>query len=62
MKLSETASLARKEYMKSYRDKNRNIINRKAREWRKCHPERVQQYQERYFSKLAEELGLAANE
>lgn len=53
--LSEEAKKARneymREYMKEYRKKNREKINAKRRQWAQDNPEKIQEYQERFWSK-----------
>lgn len=48
------ARQARREYRKHYRDRNREKINRQQREWRAGNPEKVRQYEKRYWEKVAE--------
>lgn len=52
--LAVQAQEAQREYKRQYRDRNREKINRQQREWRAGHPEKVKQYQKRYWEKVAE--------
>ncbi|MBD5521230.1 MAG: hypothetical protein HDR03_08435 [Lachnospiraceae bacterium] len=47
------AQEARRIYKREYRHKNREKINQKQREWRAANPERVKNYQVRYWEKKA---------
>lgn len=60
--MSKEANLAKKEYMKKYREENRSKIREQQRIWRQNNPDKVKEYQEKYWSKKAEtnlvELGV----
>lgn len=43
--------MAKREYMRKYREKNREKLNAYAREWRKENPDKVKQYDKNYWSK-----------
>lgn len=45
-----------REYMREYRAKNKERINKNARAWRKAHPEKTREYEKRYWEKKAAEL------
>ncbi|MEC0199072.1 hypothetical protein P4H35_22230 [Paenibacillus taichungensis] len=47
----EEARQARKKYMQEYRLKNLEKSKERQRKWRKANPEKVKQYQERYWEK-----------
>lgn len=47
---------AKREYMRKYREKNKEKVNKLNREWRKANPEKVKEYQERFWEKKAKEL------
>lgn len=49
--LTDEAKKKRLEYQRVYREKNRERINAKHREWRKANPEKVIDYQERHWNK-----------
>lgn len=53
--LSEEVRKARNEYMRKYmaeyRKKNRERLNAQRREWAKDNPEKIREYQERFWSK-----------
>lgn len=51
--LAVQAQEAQREYKRQYRDRNREKINRQQREWRAGHPEKVKQYQKRYWENVA---------
>lgn len=55
VKMNEELKKARneymREYMREYREKNREKINAQQREWTKNNPEKVREYQERFWSK-----------
>lgn len=42
-----------REYMREYREKNREKLNAQRRVWAKNNPEKVVEYQERYWNKKA---------
>lgn len=60
MGLSEQAKKQRREYMKKWREKNREHVLKYQREymkdWRKENKERIDQYNENYWNKKAAEL------
>ena len=51
------AQEARRNYKRQYRIKNRDKINAQQREWRANNPDKVREYQSRYWEKLAEKNG-----
>ena len=51
----EKALAAQREYMRRYREKNRERINAKTREWNRKNPEKHAEYRRKFFEKLAEE-------
>lgn len=51
--LTIQAQEARRDYKRQYRLKNREKINRQQREWRAGNPDRVKQYQRKYWEKVA---------
>ncbi len=51
--LTVQAQEARRDYKRQYRLKNREKINRQQREWRVGNPDRVKQYQRKYWEKVA---------
>jgi len=56
MALSEEAKKARREYMRKYREKNRERINKTKREWARNNPEKIKEYTVRHWEKQAQEL------
>ena len=54
--LTEQAAQARRQYMKDYRERKQHKLNEYLRVWRKKNPEKVQQYNIRYWEKKAREL------
>lgn len=56
MTMSKEALEARKEYMRNYRKKNREHINKTFNEWKKSNPEKVKQYEANYWEKVAQEM------
>lgn len=54
MVMSEKAKAARREYQRRYRAENKDRYNEMQRDWRRRNPEKVQQYRENYYNKLAE--------
>lgn len=53
--MNEAAKHARYEYMKRYRKENRERINELKREWNRNNPDKVKEYQERYWERKADE-------
>ena len=53
VELSVQAQEARRDYKRQYRARNREKINTQQREWRVNNPERVKEYQKRYWEKKA---------
>jgi hypothetical protein len=53
--LTDEAKQKKREYMRRWREKNREQYNAKRREWAKNNPERVKQHQENYWKKKVEE-------
>lgn len=51
----EKAKAAKQEYMRKYRQKNRERLNQQHRDWSRKHPEAVKQYQHRYWLKKHQE-------
>jgi hypothetical protein len=49
--MTEEARQARNKYFRDYRKKNLEKSKERKREWRKANPEKVKQYQERYWRK-----------
>ena len=41
----------RKEYFRKYQQENKDRLNECQREWRAEHPEKVKEYQQRYWMK-----------
>lgn len=54
MKKSEKALAAQREYMRRYREKNREKINAQHREWNRKNPDKRAGYRQKYFEKLAD--------
>lgn len=48
---------ARRLYKRKYRQRNKEKINRKQREWRARNSDRVREYQARYWERVAEKGG-----
>ena len=53
MEMNEKALEKKREYARQYRERNREKINAKNREWRALHPDRVKEYARRYWEKQA---------
>lgn len=51
--ISEAARQARNAARRRYRDENREAINAYNREWKRAHPDRVREYERRYWEKKA---------
>ena len=47
------AQIARSEYNRAYREKNRKRLNEYRKKWNKRNPEKVKSYQEKYWAKKA---------
>lgn len=45
-----------KEYQRAYRKKNRKELRERAAEFRKKHPDKIAQYQEKYWENKAKEM------
>lgn len=58
--LSEAAILARREYNRQYRARNKDKINARQRKWHKEHPEKQKQYNATHWNKVG--AALAAGE
>lgn len=54
--MNEAAKAGRREYMRRWREKNREQYNAYQRSYRKENPEKVREYQERYYEKIAKEM------
>ena len=50
-KATENRRIYMREYMREYRKKNREKINAQKREWNKNNPDKLKEYQERYWEK-----------
>lgn len=53
--MAVSASEARREYKKRWRQENRARVNEYAREWRSRNPEKVREYQAKYWQRVAQE-------
>ena len=51
--MNEEARAARREYMKEYRENNRERINAYQRAWNHAHPEKVAAYNAGYWTRKA---------
>lgn len=51
--LSEESKKARAEYQREYRKRNASRLRAYKRKWSKDNPEKINQYQENYWSKKA---------
>jgi hypothetical protein len=56
MAMSKEATAAKKEYMRKYREKNRERMNETHRAWRKANAHKIQEYNERFWDKKAKEM------
>lgn len=54
--LSEAAILARREYNRQYRARNKDKINARQRKWHKEHPEKQKQYNATHWNKVGAAL------
>lgn len=54
--MNERLKQARREYMKRWREKNREHIRQYDREWVKNNPEKVEAARVRFYEKQAEKL------
>ena len=52
--ITDEAKMKRVEYQRAYRERNRERINAKHRDWHKANPEKAMEYQERHWNKVAE--------
>ena len=52
--ITDEGKMKRAEYQRAYRERNRERINAKHREWHKANPEKAMEYQERHWIKVAE--------
>lgn len=53
--MNSEAKAAKREYMRKWREKNREHYKRYQRSWRKANPEKVKQYQANYWAKKVKE-------
>ena len=53
VEMTADASEARRLYKRKYRQKNREKINKQQREWRARNPDKVREYQARYWKRKA---------
>lgn len=53
MNMTPEAQKARRNYKRQYRNRNRDKINAQQREWRANNPDKVRQYNEKYWEKKA---------
>lgn len=60
--MTADASEARRIYKRKYRQRNREKINKQQREWRGRNPDKVREYQVRYWEKRAKNSGLYIEE
>ncbi len=51
--MTSDAVQARREYMRAYRERNREKINERQREWYKNNPEKVKKIRENYWKNKA---------
>jgi hypothetical protein len=56
MAMSEEAKAAKREYMRKYREKNRERMNETHRAWRKSNRHKIEEYNERFWNKKAKEM------
>ena len=54
--MTSEAAEQRRIYMRRYREKNRERINRRQREWRAKNPDKVRELSTRYWEKKAAEV------
>lgn len=54
--MTEKQKAARAAYMKEYRKKNAEKVRETKRKWDKAHPEKLKEYQERYWEKQADRM------
>lgn len=54
--MNDKAIQLRREYQKQYRDKNKDKINQKQRDWRNANKDRVKGYNQTYWLKKANQL------
>ena len=50
-KATENRKIYMREYMREYRKKNREKINAQKREWYRNNPDKIAEYQERFWAK-----------
>ena len=51
--MTEEARKARNNYMRVYRENNRDKLTEYNRNWRKAHPEKIREYNAVYWSRKA---------
>lgn len=49
--MTEEAVIARREYMKKWREKNKEKLSTYQKEWRKNNKDKVVEYQQKYWEK-----------
>lgn len=52
--MTNEAIRAKKIYHQNYQQKNKETLNEYQRQWRAEHPEKIRQYNERYWQRKAE--------
>lgn len=52
--MSAEASEARRIYKSEYRQRNKETINKQQREWRARNPDKVREYQAKYWERAAQ--------
>lgn len=52
--MTADASEARRIYKRKYRQRNKEKINKQQREWRGRNPDKVREYQVRYWERVAQ--------
>jgi hypothetical protein len=56
MTITELGIQAKREYARQWREKNRETIRQKKRDWDRLNQDKVRLYQNRYWEKKAAEL------
>ena len=61
-KVTPTVEQAKREYLKKWRDKNKEKVAAYHKQWRDKNPEKIREYNERYWKKKAQTIYQSGNQ